>query len=71
MRIKLGDPVLLDDLLAFLRTVGCVAYATASDELAVVIAGSLTERAACLELDTHLAAWRKRQPHTELAVFDD
>jgi hypothetical protein len=71
MRIKLGDPALLGDLLAFLRSVGCVAYAIARDELAVVIAGSVTERAACVELDTHLAAWRKRHPHLELVVFDD
>jgi hypothetical protein len=71
MRLQVSDDEHLNDLIAFMRSVGCVAYAIDGNRLHVVVPDSLTERAARLRLAAYLDAWRRRRRGAEVAVLDD
>jgi hypothetical protein len=60
--VKLSNPVLVDDLVEFLRRSGCVAHAEEEAMIAVSIPKSLREDAAELELDVYLRAWEATHP---------
>jgi hypothetical protein len=70
MRVQLSDSSLLDDLLAFLRSVGCVAYAIDRDQLDVVVLDSTSDRAARLELRAHLDEWRHGHSRARVVVAE-
>jgi hypothetical protein len=69
MRVHLNDDEYLGDLLAFVRGVGCVAYAIGSDRLDVVVPDSKTERAARLDLAAYLEVWRQLHPTAHVVVI--
>jgi hypothetical protein len=71
MQVHLDDERHLDDLLAFVRSVGCVAYAIGTGRLDVVVPDSTTERAARLQLAALLDAWRQRHPGVGVVTTDD
>jgi hypothetical protein len=62
MRIKVSDPSLVDDLLAFLQDKQCVAEQTSADTLAVSLPEARRADAAALELDLYLSVWKTTHP---------
>ena len=65
LRVKLSDPSLVDDLVDFLRSSGCVAQPAEEATVAVAIPKSLREDAAGLELDLYLRVWEATRPEAE------
>jgi hypothetical protein len=57
MKIRLSDPELVDDLLAFLRGKHCVAEQLSDGTLEVSLPEATRQDAAALELDLYLRAW--------------
>ena len=62
MRVKLSDPVLVDDLIDFLSRCGCIAQAGDEATVLVSIPKSLREDAAERELDLYLRVWEGAHP---------
>ena len=62
MRIRLSDPSLVDDLLAFLREKKCVAEQTSADTLDISLPEAGRADAARLELDLYLRVWEATHP---------
>ena len=62
MRIRLSDPGLVDDLLAFLREKQCVAEQVRADTLDVRLPEAKHPDAASLELDLYLRVWEAIHP---------
>lgn len=65
MRIRVSDPALVDDLLAFLeRRPSCVVTRDEDrdDEVELNLLGSLSSRALDLEIDLLLRTWEMRHP---------
>jgi hypothetical protein len=65
LRVKLSDPSLVDDLVDFLRLLGCVAQPAEEAIVSVSIPKSLREDAAELELDLYLRVWEATRPEAE------
>jgi hypothetical protein len=62
VKVKLSDPALADDLVAFLRRAHCEAEREENGTLAVTLPDALPEEAARLELEAYLTAWRALHP---------
>ena len=62
MKIRLSDPALVDDLLAFLRARQCVAEQASEDTLDVELPAAMRSDAAALELDLYLRVWEASHP---------
>jgi hypothetical protein len=62
MKIRLSDPALVDDLLAFLRARQCVAEQASEDTLDVELPEAMRRDAAALELDLYLRVWEASHP---------
>lgn len=70
MRIRVNDPVLVSDLLAYLRQCGYEVMQTSRMIVAASLDPSIPYGAARLELDLHLSDWRGRQPDASPVVLD-
>jgi hypothetical protein len=68
MKIRLSDPALLGDLLAFLRTEGCVAYYEGGG-VEAVRPRSFGEREA-EELRAIVGRWRNEHPEALIELED-
>jgi hypothetical protein len=62
MRVRISDPVLLDDLQRYLRAVDCVAEAAGADALDVSVPRAPSEDQARREVDIYLRAWQAMNP---------
>jgi hypothetical protein len=62
MKIRLSDPALVDDLLAFLRARRCVAEQASDNTLYVTLPEAVRSDAAALELDLYLRVWEATHP---------
>ena len=69
MKIRLSDPELVDDLLAFLRAKHCVAEQRSGDTLEVSLPEATREDAAALELDLYLRAWEAAHHGAHVARY--
>jgi hypothetical protein len=70
MRVRIGDPALLRDLLDFLRRAECVAEQASADTLDVFVPHAPSAGQARRELDLYLATWRARHPDVEADVLE-
>jgi hypothetical protein len=70
MRIRVSDPVLVNDLLAYLRRCGYDVMQTSRTIVAASLEPSIPYGAARLELDFHLSDWRGGQPNASAIVLD-
>ena len=62
MQIHVDEPNHLDDLLAFLRRIGCIALRVDGFTLEVHMPETTNERAERLELDAYVRSWQARHP---------
>ena len=62
MEARVSDPLLLPDLAAHLRRMGCLTEAVAEDRLLVSIPDVPRRDAAELELDLYLRLWEVKMP---------
>jgi hypothetical protein len=69
MHVQLSDASLVDDLLAFLRNVQCVAVADAAGTISVSIPDLVREDATRLELDLYLRVWRVTHPDVAVRLL--
>jgi hypothetical protein len=69
MHVQLSDASLVDDLLAFLRSVQCVAVADAAGTISVSIPALVREDATRRELDLYLQVWRVTHPDVEVRLL--
>ncbi len=60
MRVRVGDPAVLRNLILYLRDCGCVAEQASATEADVFAPSTLNERAARMEVGAYLTAWRVR-----------
>ncbi len=58
MRVRVGDPALLRDLIAYLRAAECVAEQASRDVVDVYVPRARDERQARRELSVLLSSWR-------------
>jgi hypothetical protein len=68
MRIRLTDERLLADLLAFMRTSGCIAYEAAAESIEVVRPHAFGEREAA-EVEALLKDWSSEHPEAEPEIL--
>jgi hypothetical protein len=71
VRIRLSEPVLLPDLLAFLRGSGCIAYYVPGTDEVEALAPHLFGAHEQAEIGRLLARWRSEQPSAEAVVLAD
>lgn len=69
MHVQLSEPSLVDDLLAFLRNVRCVAVADAGGNISVSIPDVVPEDVKRLELDLYLRVWRVMHPDVAVRLL--
>ena len=62
MEARVSDPVLLPDLEAHLRRMGCTTEVVGDDRLEVSIPDAPLREAAELELDLYLRLWELKRP---------
>jgi hypothetical protein len=62
MRIRVSDPALVDDLLAYLHAKQCAAEQMSADALDVSLPETDRLDAAALELDLYLRVWEATHP---------
>ena len=71
MRVRISDPALVRDLLAYLRASSdCLAIPMSGNIVAVSLSDGLSYDAARLELDFHLADWLLRHENASAAIID-
>ena len=70
LRIRLSEPLLVDDLVEFLRRREYLAEEAGEGVVEVGIARSLRHDALRLEVDLLLRAWEARHPGADAAVID-
>ena len=70
MRIRVSDPVSLDDLAHYLRECGCIADPLGEAELEVFLLTSPNERAERTEVRVYLTAWRIQHPGVNAEIVD-
>ena len=68
MHVELSEPALVDDLLAFLRNLQCVAVADAAGTISVSIPDLVPEDAR-LELGIYLGVWRVMHSDVEVRLL--
>jgi hypothetical protein len=71
VRIRLSEPALLPDLLAFLRASGCIAYYVPGTEEVEALTPHLFGAEERAEIGRLLARWRDGHPSTETLVLAD
>jgi hypothetical protein len=71
MKIRLSDPSLVDDLLAFLRAKQCVVESVSADTLDVELPEVLRSDAAALELDLYLRVFEATHPGLRVTRVDE
>jgi hypothetical protein len=69
MQIHVAEQNHLDDLLAFLRRIGCIALRVDDSTLEVNMPETTNERAERLELGTYLKTWQARHPDAEAKLI--
>jgi hypothetical protein len=70
MRIQINKPALLDDLVGFLSSRGCVAEVVGERELDVFCVSSARYDNVRMELDLYLQLWRAVHPESEASIVD-
>jgi hypothetical protein len=70
VRVRISDPDLSEDLLAYLARSGCLAVKTGPRVLAVSAAPSLSYDAARMEIELRLTEWRARNAPASADVID-
>jgi hypothetical protein len=68
MHIRLRNPELLPEFLAFLRRAHCAAEQVGPDALVASVPEAADERQARLEIDLYLRAWRILHPAADVEV---
>ena len=71
VRLRLSDPELLGDLLAFFRRRESSAERVGPDLVEVEILHTLDERQGQLELDLYLRVWQALHPEGRVEVVDE
>jgi hypothetical protein len=71
VRIRLSEPALLPDLLAFLRGRGCIAYYVSGTEELEAITPNLFGADEQAELGRLLARWSDEHPSAEAVTLAD
>jgi hypothetical protein len=69
MQIHVDEQNYLDDLLVFLRTIGCIALRVDGFTLEVHMPETTNERAERLELGVYLRSWQARHPEAEAKLI--
>jgi hypothetical protein len=69
MQIHVDEQSHLDDLLAFLRKIGCIALRVDGSTLEVHVPEVTNERAERLELRAYLSSWQARHPEAEAKML--
>ncbi len=69
MQIHVEEQNHLDDLLAFLRRIGCIALRVDGSTLEVHVPETTNERAERLELGAYLSSWQARHPEAETKLL--
>jgi hypothetical protein len=70
MRIRINEPRLLPDLMAYLRDCDCVVEPVSPTEIAVEIPAAPTHLAARMEVRVYLTAWRIRNEGATTEIID-
>ena len=71
VRVRISDPALVRDLLAYLRASSdCLAIPMSGNMVAVSLSDGLSYDAARLELDFHLADWLLGHENASAAIID-
>ncbi len=70
MKIHVDEQTHLDDLLAFLRKIGCVALRVDGRTLEAHVPETTNERAERLELGVYLSSWQTRHPEAQAKLLD-
>ena len=70
MQIRLTDPSLADDLLDFLRRVGCLAVRVDRRVIDAQLLNSVSERYDRQELNAYMKVWLVMHPEVEVEVSD-
>jgi hypothetical protein len=68
MRVRINDPALLDDLIAYLRSAECVAEPAGRDTVDVGVPRATSDEQGALELGVYLATWRAMHPGAQADV---
>jgi hypothetical protein len=71
VRIRLSEPALLPDLLAFLRGSGCIAYFVPGTEEVEAMTPHLFGADEQAEIGRLLARWKSEHPSAEAVVLAD
>ncbi len=69
MQIHVDEQSHLDDLLAFLRKIGCIALRVDGCTLEVHVPETTNERDERLELRAYLGSWQARHPEAEAKLL--
>jgi hypothetical protein len=70
MKVRLSQPELAGDLLAFLRRMQCGGWGEKAGTLTVEVPEAPRQDQAWLELDLYLKAWLASHPNVELQLLD-
>lgn len=70
MRIRISDVALVDDLLNHLGRCQCEAVKMGHAVIAVSLASALSYEVARMELDLHLADWRRLNVGASAVIID-
>jgi hypothetical protein len=70
MKVRLSQPELAGDLLAFLRRMQCEGRVEKAGTLTVEVPEAPRQDQAWLELDLYLKAWLASHPNVELQLLD-
>ena len=70
MRLRTGDPTLLDDLRAHFERSGFVVESTGDDDLDVRRQDAPSPEQEALEIELHLKVWRVMRPGVQVELVD-
>jgi hypothetical protein len=70
MRIQINKAALLDDLVGFLRSRGCVVERVGESELEVFPVSSVRHDHVRMELELYLQLWQAVHPDSEASIVD-
>jgi hypothetical protein len=70
LKILLSDAALLDDLIEYLASEGCVVEQVGPNLVEASRLSSVRHDQARLELDLYLRAWQQAHPHVEVKLLD-
>jgi hypothetical protein len=70
VKILLSDAAYLDDLIAYLFTVGCIVEQVGPNLVEVSRLSSVRHDQARMEIDLFLQAWRASHPEAEVRLLD-